>query len=518
MLPLVARESKFVFSSDVEAAQYSANAALVAQLTDSVRCWLSHISDVRKDYMEFIEWCDRENADLDLSELASRTHAQETSLSFCSHVEKDAVAACIRVLKLVTSDGIPGLLAQLAVDIKEIKALHEGIVNAMTYAEAAAEYMKPGFAWDPENGMDTAPALFSALRAMWVCCPLLGSQNPRRFEGIVRAVVASVGDCMHRSCGTLLQAFIDAPFKATKIKSQLVGAQETIVTVQEQFHEMRSKLSASGVTNETDHLFFSSGDDESMFRHLNWQYFRITGILQIIDALVKDMNKVGSALTDPFVDVDLLDPDAMYEERFAKLVNIVETSDAPDPNAVLERMGNKRTPVKKTFAPRVNFSQLTKNLVIHVSFNPPVVTIIGGPVSEAFLDGAQMALPLCCSNTIAKSVTRKQVEPMFKEIAPNVRRLTLDHQWCEVDTTTTHFFATLLDLLETEDAWSMVGSMSGVVAPEGFPAEEEAKYWYTFNFKRQRPKEESPRRPQPAHAGLALLAQPPYVPENAAHV
>ena len=510
MLPLIAREAKFVFSTDVEAAQYSSNIALVAQLTDSLRCWLSHIADVMQEYQAFVDWCDREEV-MNLVELAQRTHLQEVSVSFCHHVEKDAIVSCIRVLKHVKSGEVPGLLERLDREVGMLRQLHEVAANAMQYAEAAAVFMKP-FAWEPENGMDTAPPLFSALRAMWVCCPFFGSKNPKRFSAIVRFIIQNAEHCIHIGCGTTLQQFMDAPFKSTQIKGTLVGAQDTIVTLQEQYHSLRDKLaSASGASTEADHMIFVDHDDDELFRRLNWQYYRVTGVLQLIDILKKDMNKVGSSLTDPLVGVDVLDPDVLDEGKFAKILHQIENSDAPDPGAVLERIGNKRSPQKKSYAPRMNFSQLTSNLIVHVEFNPPTLTIVGGPMSEAFLDSAQSALPLCCSNTVVRRVTRKALEPTFKEIEPNVRRMVIEEQYCETDTTMTHFFATLLDLLETEDAWSMNGSMAGVA-----PAVEEGgeeKQWYTFNFRRQRPREESPRRVQPAHAGLLLLEQPPYRPD-----
>lgn len=130
-------------------------------------------------------------------------------------------------------------------------------------------------------------------------------------------------------------------------------------------------------------------------------------------------------------------------------------------------------------------------MIIQVEFNPPVVTVIGGPLSESFYDVAQVALPACCSNTVARRLTRKAIEPTFKEVSANVRRMEIVGQFCEIDTTTVGFFATLLDLVEAEDAWVMVGSLSRIEEN----GEADKKELYTFQFKRQRPRDEdTPRK------------------------
>lgn len=455
MLPLIAHDAKFIFCTDIELQQFASNAALVAQLSDSLSCWLSHLEDIKHEVTEFLDELDKAPT-IDLVHVEPKLINLELTLSFFLHFDRKEVTACIRLLQQVPQ-ALPAL-ARLNHELEANKAQHEEIVRTLSFVSGVVVYLKNP--WNVKDLADSFPPLFSALRALWVCSELFSPAHIHRFSAAFVHVVQRTEQTVHDATYDVMDRFVDAPSKATVLKEALVSSQDAIVSIQECFYELRTSLSSSGVYGKS-HIIFSDVDDEAIFSLLEWQFERLGGLNQMIDILKRDLNKVGSALTDPVTSVDLMNPDVMPQPVFLKHLGAIEREEAPSADTILARMSDKAAAASQKsksaalLAPRAPFDKLTSHLVVMVDFNPPVLTLIGGPVSASFLDAAQYTLPMCCSNTQVRCVARKAPDPIFICIGPNIQQLKIYDQFCDEEIHVSHFLLTILDLLEAEDAWKM---------------------------------------------------------------
>lgn len=516
MLPLIARDAKFVFCTDLELQQFATNAALVAQLDDALACWLSHIGDIRQERADMLDSFDQMPS-ISPAAIEPLLRQLELALSFPIHFERKEVLACLRLLNLIPAAAPK--LQRLSAELEEIRQFHEAVVQALAFVSQAAVFVPHDVPWSIRDTADTIPPLFSSLRALWVCTSMFGPKHVSRFSAIVVYVVERVAATVHTNCKGAIDRILDHPSTATAVKQDLVAAQDAIVAVQEKYYELQASQTECGVLNRESglHLVLSDVDDEALFAAVEWQFERLRGILMCVDALRADPNKIGSALTDPFVGVDLLDPSVMSQGQFMKAAGPLLSESAPSADAILDRMASKADTVAKkqrsgaeaaAAAARIPFHLLGNGLIVMMEFNPPVVTLVGGPLSTNCLDMCQYMLPLCCSNATVRSLTRKTKEVMFLPI-PIVRRkqhvtstaaddvassaysysgasvspqatadeerellaqdptnramqLVIHEQFCD-EAHKCHMMATLLDIIDTEDAWDMTDTMANTI-------------------------------------------------------
>lgn len=506
MLPLIARDAKFVFCTDLELQQFATNSALVAQLEDALACWLSHIRDIRQERTDLLERLDRMPL-LSPALIEPLLKQLELALSFPIHFDRKEVLACLKLLGLVRSAA--GRLQRLSTELDEIRGYHEDVTQSLNFVSQVAIFVPENTHWCIRDVADTIPPLFSALRALWVCTPMFGPKSLSRFSAIVAYVVERVTSTVHAKCGNAIDRLIDSPAAATAVKQDLVAAQDAIVVVQEQFYALQSSQTECGVLNRDAglHLILSDVDDAALFAVLEWQYERIRGILMCVDVLRANPGKIGSALTDPLTNVDLLDERAMGQPYFVKHMSALVSEDAPTADAILNRMAAKADALQAkkggssaASAARIPFHLLSSGLIVMLEFNPPVVTFVGGPVSVNCLDTCQFTLPMCCSNTNVQSLTRKTPDVMFLPVpiikrtaaedaaavsnksSPSnvVMQMVIHDQFCD-EAHICHMIATLLDIIESEDAWKMTDSLA-----ESIPSRKTEMHLFHFRKHRSR--------------------------------
>ena len=484
MIPAICSSKEFLYGTDLQLEQFAENETLVAQLIDSVSAWLSHIADVRAYLEECHEYFDSVEA-IPFDVAATMTRRMEAETSFFQHFERLEPAVVIRVLKHVPK--AQSKLQQLAEELADLKSLNEHCAITADLMATANSYF-PDNQWPAKEISDAAGPLFSALRAIFTCCTTLGSAHPRRFVALIVYVVSRTEKSIQEACGGALHKIIASPKVALCMAELVVACQDAIVTIQEQYYDLRIKILENSSDAALAEKIFIGVDDVALFSHLEWQYHRCTVIHQLIDALRADENKIGSALTEKLEKVsDLMDPTAIEQMRLLDEVKNIQEKDAPNPSAVLERMGVKAQSAAKLqqFAPRVAYDELTSALSIIVSFNPPVVTIVGGPISEKTLDAATKALPQCCSNKGVMSLRRSLAPPIWQTITARssrngpIVRMEIGEQFCDAEIAQTHFLATLLDLIEAEEAWSMTDAHANVEPTN-------KKEQHTLLFRRQR--------------------------------
>jgi hypothetical protein len=465
MLPLIAHDAKFVFATDLEVQQFASNAALVAQVHDSLACWLSHIKDIHTERSLLLEWLDTLQA-IDPIEVEPKLMQLELVLSFHLHFDRREVLACTRLLQYAPKAARQ--LEALATELEVIKTLHEEIQQSLQFVSGVCAYVRTP--WDVRDVSDTIGPLFSALRALWVCSPLFGPlQGHSRFSAMVAFVVQRVEVEAHNAGCDVVDRMVASPSAALGIKQRLVAAQDALVAVQEQFYELKSTLSSCGIMGGLSiHAVLSDVDDAALFSLAEWYFERIKGLLMCVDVLRHQPDKIGSALTDPLCHVDLMDPDIMGQPTFLHHLDEMIHEESPSADAILSRMDAKQQLIGKsappknnaaTAAPRIPFDQLCGGLCVTLAFNPPVITIMGGPVSVGFLDSAQYSLPMCCSNTQSRgAMSRKATDAVFVCLGKNVQQLSLRGLFCD-EVHIVSMLTTLLDLLEAEDAWKMMDSL-----------------------------------------------------------
>ena len=471
MLPLIASEPKFVACSEVEAQQFAANRALVGNLTDALKCWLSHIADTLVERDAVLSRWNESNL-LNPREIVHELKALEVSLSFFQHIQSEGVIACRRVLKYVPE--VQASLQDLHKSMHTLQQLHLEVSDDLSHLTLCGTYfldsgMQPD-TWAVRDLGDTMPPLFSSIRVICLCSKQFGALQPDRFLAMIRYLINRVQRSVHDATFDCVRRVVDAGHKSiSKVKRDLVDAQEGCVAVQEEFFAMRRKIAECEDSGSAHHAALEGVDDRDLFNVAEWQYERIIALLASLDAMKEGVEKIGSALTDPLSmdTVDLMDPDSISQERFVKFVHRLIHEPAPNPLSIIERMGKKGVrgapPVARQHAPRVPFNKLSNTLCLYVLFKPePVVTILGGPLSDASLDALSNALPLCCAQTVVESNLRKVHTPVFYSLLSGGRRMEIHDQYCETDIHVSKFLLTIVDVIETEDAWEMIDALANV--------------------------------------------------------
>eukprot|EP01061_Rhynchopus_euleeides_P027604 TRINITY_DN44887_c0_g1_i1.p1 TRINITY_DN44887_c0_g1~~TRINITY_DN44887_c0_g1_i1.p1 ORF type:complete len:124 (+),score=34.41 TRINITY_DN44887_c0_g1_i1:98-469(+) len=105
------------------------------------------------------------------------------------------------------------------------------------------------------------------------------------------------------------------------------------------------------------------------------------------------------------------------------------------------------------------------NLVVMMSFNPPVITIIG-PIKEKTVEHLNVLLPSVC--TTSKD-GRKPLPKFQKKVSPGAEsgfwHVELRGQYCD-QVGTSFLFSALFDSLDEEGRWRL-NDTNAVSTPEG---------------------------------------------------
>lgn len=328
--------------------------------------------------------------------------------------------------------------------------------------------------WQIADLPDMLAPLFSSLRALWVCSERFGAKNASRFSSITRFVIHQVELSVHSEAWDALLRVIDnaSPSNMTNVKAGLVYAQESIVALQECFYNLKAHLSEGGPVSDGINLVYHELNDEIIFANVEWQYRRLTNILQIVDNLRAHTEKIGSKLTDPFeiytAEGDILSRSHFPDHRFDVCAKALLNQNAPDPDEIIQNIVNKESERQKAIRerePRYPLALLTSHMTIVCSFSPPTVTISGGPLSHTALDAAQSKLPSCCANKIPEAKnTKMKMEMVFNKVSnptgQHVYRLVIPDQYCETSLHVTMFVHTLLTVVEAELCWNLCGTHS----------------------------------------------------------
>lgn len=538
MLPLIAHDSTFVYCSDVELAKYRTNEALVSQLLDSLRCWLSYLQEeVLEASDRILEGFDRADTLHAHRDVLPRCRDMEVRLSFHVHFDRKEVVACVHLLK-----GVPaatGLLEKLTQQLAVTKVRHEQVLVVLDHMQTLACFMESP-QWKVEDIADTLPPLFTSLRALWVCTDMFGAANAPRVTKLMVCVVRLVEEAVHDAGAHVVDELMAGvpQLLVGRIKERLVHAQDATVTLQETFYNLKEQLvgtfgmvdpsvqSSSSTAGTSPHPpppeIFADIDDEALFSLAEWQYQRLTGLVHVLDLLAEDWDKLGSVLTDPFSggnDVDLMHPDRMPQPVFLKHLRRIEKESAPNAEEITARIDqkNKVDPFAQrklarrassggggssgennnaatavaSAVPRTPFEKLTHHMIVTCEFNPPVITITGGPLSNSFVDTVQYMLPQCCSNTQVRSFAKERpqmgADPMFVAVSPTTIQMRMDALFCDDEVHVSHILATLMDLIEEENAWKMMDSNAQlIVSGSG------QKVLHTLFFRKHRSKKEDP--------------------------
>ena len=368
--------------------------------------------------------------------------------------------------------------------------------------------------WAIEDVPDMMGPLFSALRALWTCSERFGakegrgdaltsSSSPslsasslsasggvynkkgRRFNSLTRFAIHRVELSVHAACWDAVQRVIaDATAKSiTAAKETVVSAHEAIVTLQEAFYTVKERIVECGPSADGFHLIYKELDDTMIFSNVEWQYRRLTHVLEIIDNLRENTKKIGSKLTDPFegpamgiaaggggsggaAEADVMSRHHFPDHKFAVASAALLDQNAPDPDAIIQSIANKEAERQRALlerAPRYPLGLLTSHMSIVCSFGPPTVTVVGGPLSHSALDALQSRLPLCCANKIPDARhSAMRAEVVFSAV-PNaanqhVKRLVIPEQYCETSVHAVKFVHTLLTVVDAENCWHLCGT------------------------------------------------------------
>ena len=345
-------------------------------------------------------------------------------------------------------------------------------------------------AWRMEDVPDTIAALFPSLRSLWVCSTELGVKRPWRFTSIVRFAIDRVELTVHAACWDALPRLLGSliPRTHTAVKECLISAQESTVTAQEGFFNLKLSQAEGGAASDNRHLIFADldGEEDTLFARLEWQYGRITSLLDVVDTLWKNPNKVGSRLTDPFAptaQVDPLDESSMPTFTFNKAVRAINEQDAPHPTTIVNRVRDKFNILADQESPqrtaaRVPFEKLSAHMAIHVSFSPPTVTITGGPLSPDALETAQSTLPKMCTNINVDQKHHRNKDDCSFVVIPHeqdVTRMVIREQYCETSVHLSAFLHTILSIVESEQCWNLMTSHALM-----HPGDGGEVHWFLF--------------------------------------
>jgi hypothetical protein len=486
MIPSICHDPQFLYATDLQLEDHAANPLLAAQLIDSLKCWLSHIKDVYQSISEQETIWDTTEL-LSVVDAAAAVKRLESHTAFYLHFDRPEPKVVIRCLQHIPKAA--PLLADLEKELVNLKVLNAEYQQAIDLLEMASSYFPKG-EWPMTEISDAAGPLFSSLRALFLSSTTFGGKKSSRFLSLIYWVIRKTEVSIHDACGNCLKRILERPAVALQVASDLVSAQDASVSVQEAYHRLKLAIIDHSPNPAAAEELFMSVDDESLFAKLEWQFHRCTLLNHMVDALKKDENKIGSALTDRLEPLDLLEPSAIDQQMLMREVEDIVCKDAPNPSAVLERMGVKAQNADKAlisqFAPRVPFEELTSTLCVNVIFNPPEVVIAGGPISEKTLDAMSKALPQCCSNRAVTSLRKVLAPCKWEKVLGHatssgrhgpVVRMEVAEQFCDIDVAQSHFLSTLFDLIESEDAWSLTNCQAHV---------ERGKHVHTFIFRRQR--------------------------------
>ena len=523
MIPTICNSRDFVYCNEYDAKQYCQSAVLTGGLLDSLDVWLSHIDEVNAKWQTDLTELD--SPKITLHRLHSIVKRNEVQTSFHLHFDRDQVLACLRVLKFLpdSQKRIETLLRKVAA----LKDTNERLQTALEYTSLLAAYIPDDgdvldtyetcdtpnkvecvrndlpngqrlssdrtgstqvssrldagicmeektvkykvHEWSCVKTADALSPLFRALRATWLCCELLGHESPDRFHHLVCYVVRRVEGAVFSGTHDAIARYVAAATPSThfRVSEHMVAAQDTIVTLQEQFLQLRTVVFDSG-REDCSGMFKANVDrlwrqhdgwdvPSKLFETVSWQYARLCALHQLLDVLhERSSTLIGTSLTKSLPTLQFMQIGEFSHEQVSQLIEYI--SNISDDSFGFRKIRSKqrrhkrskvlaarcaeegskktRNPIiqvidqasdsdvsessdmdmvicdakradDKAASSRKKHQQLelenppiriTKTLVLLMSFDPPTVTIVGGPLRTRCLEMIASRLPSTCSN------------------------------------------------------------------------------------------------------------------------
>jgi hypothetical protein len=455
MIPLICHSAEFVFSTDLDARNFSRNLTMVHQLADSLKCWISHAAEVQATIDAGLAEIDTVlSPPRSIASVYATLLRHEVLSSFHLHFDRDEVAAVRRVLQYVPSAA--ALLVRLDGLIADLKVKHAEAANAVEYIGLVGTYVPAdGAVWDVAEVPDAAPPLFSGLRATFVCCTLFGAAHRPRFNALVDHVIWRVEEAVAAAGRHVLRDICDRPACQPAVKQRIVVAQDAAVTLQEAYYDLVQGLADAGGV-----LFGGVAAGDMVFDTIDWQYARLALLLKLTEVLREQPHKIGTALTDGLVAFDLMHGEGITQENLLREIERVDVEDVTTPNDILDRMGIKAAKMATIAAEKKEVLAVTTTaLVVTFSFDPPTITVAGGPLQHECLEAIATITPMSCSN-VASGMMRMGAVGVpkleFARLSDSAVRLTVENRFCD-DAARSHVMVTALDCIEA-DGWVCVDS------------------------------------------------------------
>lgn len=435
MIPRVCESRDFVFCSELEARRYASNATLVGQLCDSVHCWISHSQEV-------LQTVDSEFSELDRLRTLCGAHLHavvsrlEVLTSFHCHFDRDEALAVKRVLN---AHGDYAKLLQVVDETRVVLRTENGVLAELKqYTEMLSEYESQSD-WEAVDVPSLLQAQFSALRALWICGPRLGRDHPNRFCALLSHVVGRVHAFACAAGSAAPSRIIDKPHDSMQVKRALLGAQNAIVALQEQFCTLQERLADVGSVP-------FSGLPAAAFDDLDDAFARLCVLLECSDVLRAQPHKAGSALSDPLVERDVMGPQMTVEVLLAA-TRALRDEEVAKPSEIVERIHNKASAAERAVAASIRAAS-SSHLIVTIKFDPPVVSVCGGPLHpECCAELARLAPKACTTVFHISDHGAVRAPPVFCATTDNVQTLTLLDSYCdEIARAAMH--VTIFDVLE----------------------------------------------------------------------
>jgi hypothetical protein len=420
MVPRVCDSTSFVYASPIEAAQHATNETLVGQLLDSVHCWLSHGRDVATAYertlSEFdLKWDDQ--SPIDVVEAARTLQRLEVDLSFYEQLDRDKVVAVRRVLGLVPR--AQGLLKFVDGMIADLNRMHADTERAYALAGLVAAYVQDAH-WTLEGTDGALPALFTALRAQYLSCPIFGHTHSRRFSGIMRFVVRHIEHLMDTVSSALTAKYLSDAVNHVKAKQALVAAQAASVGIQEHFHQLR--LTVCDLAPLAAGVLYEGVDEGLLFDGVEARYERCSVMLHFLEFLSAHPDRALTGAAERLLSMNPVVPSvALPLSALVDAVNAIEAGPSGNPRDIVARIQARAAALRdvptaadaqsgrNTFAARAPGGSTLRRgakqrelLSCWLGFNPPrlLLTAPRAPPT-AIQDALTKSLLHCCGPTAA---------------------------------------------------------------------------------------------------------------------
>ena len=410
MLPEIAHHTEFICANDFQAAQFAKNDVIAATLLSTIKCWNSLLRDTIDETLAGLSPWDQ-RAILTLPDVLNVAQPLEQRTSCHQQFSTQQATAVVRVLNY---------LPCATADVETFHRLRDNLANinqrlieCIEWAGMGAPHFLPGVS--PADVVDSIPALCALLRGMATCCPWLGRDYPLRYVAVVRSLIVHVEHVVRHTASPIAHLAVNDRASWLKGKEALVSCQEAIVALQEAYCELRCQLSLQAATGSIEmmaliDLLQRCSITEGFFVQLEWMFVRVATVIALIDSFRSCPDKVGTALTDPFLSFALFDGSesttaskalrVVTTEELLLAIEAFNVNEVPTPKAVLERIGLKaeRQLNERSGKSRIPRAHVSRNILMcMLSFNHPRVTIVGSCPSEHLLATLAGVLPTLCS-------------------------------------------------------------------------------------------------------------------------